>query len=472
MQVIIKTEEYDLSLFDIFKQEFSAKYKRKFKNEKLYDSYDRKCHFIIKFLASLYNQSKKNYIKNSINILLEFISVKNPSDNSVHLSQFKNDIFSKYKNELMSFRNTIATLFFKLIVKYEEDNYDDEFEDDPMMPIINDAIDTYLSEKYKFLKGFFELIKYCLNQDDNIYKEFLLILNNDDIFKKIIENQNCCLNYKQKEFLLKTKFELNESFEIIEKLKSIKISNDELLAFLNENKEINSKKKKIKKKKLKQNKNQSDELDRKQNLNFEENLEKNKNNFDSLNTLVEINNNINISNEEKNNDNSRVGNLIIENNLFEIKDENKILEKQSKNFDKEINKNLEELKEKIEECESEIKFIYFKDFVKDIINYSYEYFNNKTNENINLIDKVNFIQKNLNSKDSIIFNENEKSIFSNFIKSSFNIFKENKKNFFHFLENKNSDNKGKYFLNIKEINPKLEDIKKILNKIKYTSADL
>ena len=469
MQEIIKIEEYDLSLFDIFKQEFSTKYKRKFKNEKLYDSYESKCLFIIKFLTSLYNQSKKNYIKNAVTILLEFISDKNPSHNSIHLSQFKNDIFSKYKNELMSFRNTIATLFFKLIVKYEEDNYDDEFEDEEIMPIINDAIDTYLSEKYNFLKGFFELIKYCLNQDDNIYKEFLLILNNDDIFKKLTENQNYCLNYKQKEFLLKTKFEIDESLEILEKLKSIKISNDELLVFLNENKEINSKKKKIKKKKYKK---QSDKLDRKQNLIIEENLEKNKNDSDSSNTLVKINNNIITSNEEKNNDDSKIKNLIKENNSLEIRDENKILKKQSENINKEINQNFEKLKERIEGCESEIKFIYYKDFVKDIINYSYEYFNNNTNANINLIDKVNFIQKTLKSKDFLILNEKEKSIFFNFINSSFNFVNENKKIFFHFFENKSSDNNDKCIFNLKEINPKLEDIKNILNKIKYISSDL
>jgi len=41
-------------------------------------------------------------MKNAINILLEFITEKDSSDNSIKLSQFKSSFFSKYNYELLS----------------------------------------------------------------------------------------------------------------------------------------------------------------------------------------------------------------------------------------------------------------------------------------------------------------------------------------------------------------------------------
>ena len=474
-------EEYDSSLFDIFKNEFSKKYKNRFKNENSYNSTEKKCNFIIHFLKILSNNSKINCVENAINTLIEFLIDKEKGKNNINFSSFNDKLLSQYKKELLSFRNTIATLFIKLILKYEdEENYDEN--DDPIMPIVNEAMEDYISGKYNFLKNFFELVKYCLNEEYDIYKDFLLILNKNDIIKALTENKNFSLNIKQKDFILNNKFSLTDSSLILEKLKIITISNDEILKYINDNEDVKFKKKKIRLKK-KGNKNkiilkdyiniQKKEKIAKQNLIFEEeNLEKNKN---DICPLKDIEYNINQSNKKE-----------IKTNMQNLKNENLVNKKYLKNLEKRVEsknqqikiyleenqKNSEELLKDISKNENKLDKIYFQYIIKDIINYSYEFFNKSQIDYLTIKEKINFIQKKLDSKEYKIFDDEEKIAFCKFLDNSFLLFDREK--YFNinevvkFYENEISNEKmDKSFSRKKEIISKIEKIKPVLNKIDY-----
>jgi len=107
------------------------------------------------------------------------------------------------------------------------------------------------------LKSLFDIVEYSLDKNVDIYNEFLLLLNNKDIFQKIIDHKNCVLNTHQKEFILSNKFILAESASFLRELKTKTITNEELLKEINDtsnNKNSKKKGKKSSNKKSKKNK--------------------------------------------------------------------------------------------------------------------------------------------------------------------------------------------------------------------------
>lgn len=194
-------------------------------------------------------ESQKEEIKNAINILLVFITEKNKKFDLQYLSSFQNDTFKNFFHEMLEFRNRIAVSFFKLILR-NEDEKKNEIKL-PIFTVIGEIIDDYLKDQFQFLKCLFDLQKYCLDVNVNIYEEFILLLNNDDIITYIIKNKKCTLNTKQIEFIKTQKIELEKSIPFFDKLKSITISIDEIISEYNAIKPKSKTKKKVKKKKLK-----------------------------------------------------------------------------------------------------------------------------------------------------------------------------------------------------------------------------
>ena len=72
----------------------------------------------------------KIFIIKDINILLEFITKKNEKENNdlKYLASFKDENFIDYRDKMLSFRNLISTFFFKLIIKYKDEKYEDDEE--------------------------------------------------------------------------------------------------------------------------------------------------------------------------------------------------------------------------------------------------------------------------------------------------------------------------------------------------------
>jgi hypothetical protein len=104
-------------------------------------------------------------------------------------------------------------------------------------PSINYQIEKFIQyflQKYEIIKSLFNIIEYSLdNKKTNIYEEFLLLLNSQDLEKKILENIYCNLDTKQKTFQTSNKIDISQSAQFLNILKSIRMSNEELLEELN-----------------------------------------------------------------------------------------------------------------------------------------------------------------------------------------------------------------------------------------------
>ena len=198
-------EKYDDELFEEFKNRFSEipNCKPFFDNEKLYNNWGKKCTFILKMLSKIIiNEIKGKEIKKAINFLVEFLSEKKDPNNILqYLSEYNNEL-EDYQTLLLKLRNLLAGYAFNLIIKYRDSDYN-------IIGNIKFTVDICLKGNYKFLQDLFELFKFYLNYDDNnnLYLEFLLLLNSDNISKSIINNKNCELNEKQKALLEEKKHE-------------------------------------------------------------------------------------------------------------------------------------------------------------------------------------------------------------------------------------------------------------------------
>lgn len=351
-------EYYDGLLFSLFRNEFSLQYKDKFINEKLYNSWGRKCNFIINFLKNLSKELKQDCIKNSINIYLGFITDKEKKYDLKYLSSFENDTFIHFNEKMLLFRNKISTFFFKLILKYKNQTKFEE--ENPIMSTIGQAIENYLNGEFNFLKDVFDLLKYCLDLNVNIYEEFLLLLNSDDIIINIIRNKKCTLNSNQIKFIKNQKIELGKPITFFDELKSINISNDE---FLNEYNEIKSnfKIKKTSKKKSKVDiQNYINPSKEKEKAFISENNNTN-NKGEMMNKIIEEDNNtdnLNVNEKILEDTNTTISNINKDENLEDSDplEKNKVMKIQIEKIQKENRKLKQEnqkLKQKIQKLEQE-----------------------------------------------------------------------------------------------------------------------
>ena len=235
-------KDYDDELFFIFKSAFSMKFQAKFKNIKLYNSWGRKCNFIIKILKNAIYR-KKNDIPKIINILIEFLSNKESSDGLQYLSSFDYNVYKKHTQEMLTFRNGISSYLFTEINLLYDSNTGE------IMKRLRDSINLYL-EEYVFLKNLFALLQYSLDSTANTYEEFMLLLNNNNIIEKIIKNKQCVLNNKQIAFLQQQKLDLDNCDNLLKELKKMTLTNEELLADILSSKSQKSKSNKKKNKKM------------------------------------------------------------------------------------------------------------------------------------------------------------------------------------------------------------------------------
>ena len=253
MEDLKSLEDYDLELFDMFESTFSLKYPDIFKNRKLYNPWGRKCNFIIKSLKNIILEKEEDdQIQRSINTLVEFLSDKEVKSGLQYLSSFNANIFANYGNKILEFRNNISISIFTFIACHNTKKCLSISEE------IEEALKLYL-EDYSFLKSLFNLFQYSLDNSVDIYNEYLLLLNNKDIMQNIVDNKNCILNTNQKKFITSNEFDFAESF--LNKLKSISISNDDLL------KEINNLNNYKKKKKNKHKKKETNKCEQKETVN-------------------------------------------------------------------------------------------------------------------------------------------------------------------------------------------------------------
>ena len=242
-------KDYDDELFYLFKSAFSIKFEEKFKNQKLYNTWGRKCNFIIKMLKNDIH-TKKNDTPKIIKILIEFLSSKETYDGLQYLSTFDYNIYNNHKQEMLTFRNGISSYLFTEINLLYDSNTGE------IMKRLKDSLETFF-EEYKFLKNLFDLLQYSLDDTVNIYEEFMLLLNNNNIIEKIIENNKCRLNYKQKAFLQQQNLDLEECDNLLKELKGMTLTNEEMLLDILSTK--SPKKKKNKKNKHKINKGSKEE---------------------------------------------------------------------------------------------------------------------------------------------------------------------------------------------------------------------
>ena len=481
MEDIRTLEDFDLELFEMFETTFSDIYPDMFRNKKLFNSWGRKCNFIISSLKNVISQKEKDIlVQKLINTLIELLSDKESTKGLQYLSSFNNELFSAYNQEMLTFRNSISTCIFTFI------SYDQETK--KYKPPINEEVKEVLNiyfKDYKFLKSLFDLVKYSLNTND-IYNEFLLILNNKDILEALITNKNCVLNTRQKEFIALNKFNLSESHEFMAKLRALTVSNDDLFIEL---KNISNKKRKKNKKKKVEKNNKKDKVipDNTTDIDYPEDTLNNNKEDKKEDIKIESNKKINIK-EKKINDlypgdknfneisdislPERIKSLEKDNELMIkkiqeleaiIMEERKInkettdslqaniIEERRRNKEttdslqativkerkrnKEITdnlkaaiveerkrnkKNLDNLENKIDICEIKISMICYRDLIKEIINYSCDFFGLQIKDENTLWNKVIGLQKLLEtSKDIKILSLNEKFIFSQFIYISF-----------------------------------------------------
>ena len=94
MKKCISLESYDISLFYVFKEKFSVKYKNHFSNEKAFNTYKKKCNFMLEFLNYLKNLYKNIYIKELIQVLIKFLIILKSLNLEITSPV---DLFLKYK---------------------------------------------------------------------------------------------------------------------------------------------------------------------------------------------------------------------------------------------------------------------------------------------------------------------------------------------------------------------------------------
>ena len=214
----LSLETHDASLFNCFRNTFDKKYKAKFNDEKLFDTWDKKCRHMINFMKFLSQTIGDVHIRNSINLFLEFIRDKDCSDSDKNLASFSGDFFCNHTDDMLYFRNLISISFFKLIIIYEKRKESQ----DKIFASLEETTRTYISKQFKFLNNLIELVKFCFSDKVNAYKEFFLLVNNKDINSKIIQSPYCILNTNQKKFLTNIKFNIDECPTILEKKKKKK----------------------------------------------------------------------------------------------------------------------------------------------------------------------------------------------------------------------------------------------------------
>ena len=377
--------EYDTYLFKYFKELFSKKFKDKFSNEKLLNTWGRKCQFLFNFLKKLSKNTTKVSTKKAIQLLLDFLKNKEQKQGLEYFSSFNYTIFKDYKKEILSFRNMLAGIILKIIYscEFENANFD-------LLEKIDNSVQILISQNYKFLIGQYRLLEVCFSPEKKIGLDFISIINNKDITKKIIENGKCTLNSRQKFYIINNQFKLNEHLSYLENLKNTKLSNKELeCEILEEKNELNGK--------CGQKYNKNSKINSIECSNVIENIHKRNNIID--NSSPQKNNEINFkfqSSLDKNDDlNTKVKFMEKENNELKRKVEfltqennelknnvellhqkiellNMELESLKSRFDESEannNKNQNELQNRIDVLESIISMICYRDLIKEIINY-------------------------------------------------------------------------------------------------------
>ena len=377
--------EYDTYLFKYFKELFSKKFKDKFSNEKLLNTWGRKCQFLFNFLKKLSKNTTKVSTKKAIQLLLDFLKNKEQKQGLEYFSSFNYTIFKDYKKEILSFRNMLAGIILKIIYscEFENANFD-------LLEKIDNSVQILISQNYKFLIGLYRLLEVCFSPEKKIGLDFISIINNKDITKKIIENGKCTLNSRQKFYIINNQFKLNEHLSYLENLKNTKLSNKELeCEILEEKNELNGK--------GGQKYNKNSKINSIECSNILENIHKRNNIID--NSLSQKNNEINFkfqSSLDQNDDlNTKVKFMEKENNELKRKVEfltqennelknnvellhqkiellNMELESLKSRFDESEannNKNQNELQNRIDVLESIISMICYRDLIKEIINY-------------------------------------------------------------------------------------------------------
>ena len=377
--------EYDTYLFKYFKELFSKKFKDKFSNEKLLNTWGRKCQFLFNFLKKMSKNTTKVSTKKAIQLLLDFLKNKEQKQGLEYFSSFDYTIFKDYKKEILSFRNMLAGIILKIIYscEFENANFD-------LLEKIDNSVQILISQNYKFLIGLYRLLEVCFSPEKKIGLDFISIINNKDITKKIIENGKCTLNSKQKFYIINNQFKLNEHLSYLENLKNTKLSNKELeCEILEEKNELNGK--------GGQKYNKNSKINSIECSNVIENIHKRNNIID--NSLSQKNNEINFkfqSSLDQNDDlNTKVKFMEKENNELKRKVEfltqennglknnvellhqkiellNVELESLKSRFDESEannNKNQNELQNRIDVLESIISMICYRDLIKEIINY-------------------------------------------------------------------------------------------------------
>ena len=299
----------------------------------------------------------------------------------------------------------------------------------------------------------------------------MLLLNNNNIIEKIIKNKQCVLNNKQIAFLQQQKIDLDNCDNLLKELKKMTLTNEELLADILSSKSQKSKSNKKKNKKMQiMNSNQAPlkninnnlspdkkvedsnpanikdikdnsltiQLDIEQNKNKDKEKEgniiinKNKESISenkeisSQNNDIQISNNYNlvdninkqISSENNNNESS---NLSLQEKVKIIEEQNKILIKKIESYEEKMEKLKDSFQNKIDILDLKIGMIYYRDLIKDLINYSFNLFKCPEDKNIKLWKKVKSIKKTIISSKNIIelLDFNERKALSNFIQISF-----------------------------------------------------
>ena len=377
--------EYDTYLFKYFKELFSKKFKDKFSNEKLLNTWGRKCQFLFNFLKKMSKNTTKVSTKKAIQLLLDFLKNKEQKQGLEYFSSFNYTIFKDYKKEILSFRNMLAGIILKIIYscEFENANFD-------LLEKIDNSVQILISQNYKFLIGLYRLLEVCFSPEKKIGLDFISIINNKDITKKIIENGKCTLNSRQKFYFINNQFKLNEHLSYLENLKNTKLSNKELeCEILEEKNELNGK--------GGQKYNKKSKINSIECSNVIENIHKRNNIID--NSLSQKNNEINFkfqSSLDQNDDlNTKVKFMEKENNELKRKVEfltqennelknnvellhqkiellNMELESLKSRFDESEannNKKQNELQNRIDVLESIISMICYRDLIKEIINY-------------------------------------------------------------------------------------------------------
>ena len=370
IQILLK---YDNKLFSILKDKFSDKYPGKFANDKLYDTWREKCNFIINFLKFLAKNSKKKCVKEAISIIMDFLKNKDNKTDLKNLSSFNCEIFDEYKKEILIFRNNLSRELFNLIFLYEFEMVND----DKILFKIRNSIKEMIYDYNKILIGLFELVKYCLSDEADIFIEFISLINNNNIMQKIVENKFFALNSKQKDFILNNKFNLKDAFSYLEELKKNVPTNEEILS------EIMKTTKKNKKKK---NKNKNKKLIN-SNIENKDNGTENsdKNEIKILDNASDIKNNeITINNVKATNDENNIKTENVENKENEIIiGEEKTMNNENSNLNEKHE--IQELKQEINRLNKKVESFQFEDLA------THSDLQNKINfKRINLFKSINF----------------------------------------------------------------------------------